>query len=269
MGMIEDRWRFSMSRRDALASLAAMLAGSPLLHGQLDPHGDLRNHKRIPGFDEMITAFDFEPVCYANITLDHAEYMQHGEGSEWNMRRNREAFDWVRILAGNAVDPRSVDLSSTLLGVKLSHPVLVAPSSQQGQLHPDGEMGMYRGATAANTIMAIANGTSIPHPKIAAAASGVRWNQFYPAPNLDASRETMAMFHDLGTRAVIITVDQQASVYERDLHIRNLGGAPRTSGQARGGGGGAAGAGRGGGPARAPATSRTTPPLPATPGHLL
>jgi 4-hydroxymandelate oxidase len=268
MGMIEDRWRFGMSRRDALASLAAMLGGSPLLHGQLDPHGDLRGHKRIPGFGEMLTAFDFEPVCYANITLDHAEYMQHGDGSEWNMRRNREAFDWVDIPAGNAVDPRSVDLSSTLLGVKLTHPVLVAPSSQQGQLHPDGEMGMYRGATAANTIMAIANGTSIPHPKIAAAASGVRWNQFYPSPNLDASRETMAMFHDLGTRAVIITVDQQASVYERDLHLRNLGGAPRTSGQARGGGGGAAGAGRGGGPARGPATSGPALYRLATPGRL-
>jgi 4-hydroxymandelate oxidase len=255
MGMIENRWRFSLSRRDALASLAAMLAGSPLLHGQLDPHGDMRGHKRIPGFDDMVTAFDFEPVCYANITLDRAEYMQHGDGSEWNMRRNREAFDWVDIVPGKAVDPRSVDLSSTLLGIKLTHPVLVAPTSQQGPLHPEGEAGMYKGTTGANTIMAIANGPSIPHEKIAAAATGVRWNQFYPTPNLDTSRETIARFHDLGTRSVIITVDQQASTYERDLHLRNLGGAPRKPGQARGAGAGGAGGGRGGGPARGPVTS--------------
>src|SRR6202521_2108554 len=242
MGMIENQWRFSMSRRQALASLATMLAGSPLLHAQLDPHGDLRvGNKRFPGFDEMRTAFDFEPICYANMTLARFEYMAHGDGSEFNLRRDREAFDWVDIVPGKPVDPKSVDLSTTLLGIKLTHPIMVAPSSGQGDLHPDGEMGMYRGATAANTIMAIANGPSIPHPRIAAAATGPRWNQFYPTPNLDASRETLTTFQDLGTKAIIVTVDQQASFYERDQHLRNLGGAPRTVGAARGGGAGAAG----------------------------
>ena len=31
MGTIEDRWRLGLTRRDALLSLAGMLAGSPLL----------------------------------------------------------------------------------------------------------------------------------------------------------------------------------------------------------------------------------------------
>ena len=38
-----------------------MLAGSPLLHAQLDPR-PIWNHRRTPGLDEMLTAFDFEPV---------------------------------------------------------------------------------------------------------------------------------------------------------------------------------------------------------------
>ena len=265
MGMIENQWRFSMGRRRALASLATMLAGSPLLRAQLDPHGILTGHKRVPGIDEMLTAFDFEPVCFANMTLDRFDYMQHGDGSEFNLRRDRQAFDWVDIVPGKAIDPKSVDLSTTLLGIPLKYPVYVAPSSGQGALHPDGEMGMYRGATAAGTIMAIANGPSIPHPRIAASATGPRWNQFYPAPDLDASRETISQFLDLGTKAIIITVDQQASLYERDLHDRNLGGVVRTAGgrgRGRGGagaidpetgqpvaraGGGGRGAGRGGG----------------------
>ena len=236
MGKIEDRWRFSLSRRQALASLAAMLAGSPLLYGQQDPHGDLRNHKRISGIDEMMSAFDFEPICYANMTLERFDYMAHGDGSEFNLRRNRQAFDWVDILPGKAVDPKSVDLSTELLGVKLTHPIYVAPSSGQGALHPDGEMGMYRGATAANTIMAIASGPSIPHARIAAASTGVRWNQFYPISDLQGSKDSLQQYQDLGTKAIIITVDQQASVYERDLHDRNLGGIVRSAG----------GAGRGG-----------------------
>jgi 4-hydroxymandelate oxidase len=280
MGMIENQWRFSMGRRQALVSLATMLAGSSLVHAQLDPHGVLVGHKRVPGIDDMVTAFDFEPICFANMTLDRFDYMAHGEGSEYTLRRNRQAFDWIDIVRGKAIDPKSVDLSTTLVGVPLKYPVYVAPSSGQGALHPDGEAGMYRGAAGAGTIMAIASGPTVPHAKIAAAASGPRWNQFYPIPDMDQSHDALMQYQDLGTKAIIITVDQQASVYERDLHDRNLGGVVRAPGGGRGRGrGGAAidpetglpvrggGAGRGGGRgAAAPAAganSQITPTFPA------
>jgi 4-hydroxymandelate oxidase len=239
MGVIENQWRFSMGRRQALAGLAAMLAGSPLLHAQLDPHGILAGHKRVPGIDEMVTAFDFEPICFANMTLDRFDYMQHGDGSEFNLRRDRQVFDWVDIVPGKAIDPKSVDLSSTLLGIPLKYPVYVAPSSGQGALHPDGEAGMYRGATAAGTIMAVASGPTVPHAKIAVAATGPRWNQFYPIPDMDQSSESVTEYQGLGTKAIIITVDQQASLYERDLHDRNLGGFVRQPGAGRARGRGA------------------------------
>jgi len=177
---------------------------------------------------------------------------------------------------GQAVDPTTVDLSSTLFGVELKYPVYVAPSSGQGALHPDGEMGMYRGATAAGTIMAIASGPSIPHPRIAAASTGPRWNQFYPIPDIDASNDALKGYLDLGTKAIIITVDQQASVYERDLHDRNLGGVVRSTGGRGAGGavdpetgqpvraGGAGRGGRGAAPATAVGGNPTTPTFPAT-----
>src|SRR5207302_7219599 len=178
-----------------------------------------------------MSAFDFEPICFANMTLERFDYMAHGDGSEYTLRRNRQAFDWVDIVAGRPIDPKSVDLSSTLLGVPLKYPVYVAPSSGQGALHPDGEVGMYRGAAAAGAIMAIASGPSKPHPEIAKAAAGPRWNQFYPISDMDLSREAVMQYQDLGTKAIIITVDQQASLYERDLHDRNLGGNVRAAGR--------------------------------------
>src|SRR4029079_8435182 len=126
MGMIENRWRFSMGRRRALTGLATVLAGSPLLHAQLDPHGILFGHKRVPGIDEMMTAFDFEPICFANMTLERFDYMQHADGSEFNLRRDRQAFEWVDIVPGKKIDPKSVDLSSRLFGIDLKFPVYVA-----------------------------------------------------------------------------------------------------------------------------------------------
>jgi len=218
-----------------------MFAASPLLKAQIDPHS-LIGHKRMPRIDELVDAFDFEALCYRNMTLEPYDYMAHGDGSEWNLRRNRQAFDWVDIVQGKAVEPASVDMSSVILGVPMKFPIFTAPSSGQGALHPDGEIGMYRGATAANTLASFASGTTVPHQKIAPAATGPRWQQFYPIPDLGASAKQLQMFQDLGAKAIIITVDQTASVYERDLHDRHLGGIVQTGGGGRGGGGNAAAA---------------------------
>jgi hypothetical protein len=59
---------------------------------------------------------------------------------------------------------------------------------------------------------------------------------------LEATQRNFQQYQDLGTRAVIITVDQQAAYYERDLHNRNLGGSvsPAARGGGRGRGAGAA-----------------------------
>ena len=90
MGTIDDRWKHSLTRREALLSLAGILAGSPLVLAQLDPR-PLKDHRRAPGIDEMMTAFDFEPICFANMPLASYDYMAHGSDSEFTLRRNREA----------------------------------------------------------------------------------------------------------------------------------------------------------------------------------
>ena len=195
VGRLETRWRQSMSRRKAIAGLAGALAGSPLfrsrLSAQMDPR-PLKDHKRLPGLDEMMTAFDFEPVMFANVPLAIYDYTAHGDGSEFTVRRNRQAFDWVDLVPGRAVDPKSVDLSTEMLGTRMKYPIMVAPSAVQVPLHPDGEIGMHRGATAAsNTPMILSQITSTSVDKVAAAATGPLWSQFYPQQDRAAGRKIL------------------------------------------------------------------------------
>jgi (S)-2-hydroxy-acid oxidase len=225
---IEARWRHSLTRRDALLSLAAILAGSPLLGAQQDPRG-LKDHRRVPGLDEMMDAFDFEAVCFANMPLSSYDFMAHGADSEFTLRRNRDAFDWVDLVARPGVAAAAVNTSTDVLGIKMAYPIFIAPSTRQRDLHPDGDAAMYQGATAARTPMIVASGSSIPIEKIAASAHGPRWSQFYPIEDLAASRAQIERFQGAGATAIVVTVDQQAPVYERSLHDRNLGGSPRGS----------------------------------------
>ena len=265
MGPIETRWRQSTSRRKAIAKLARLAAASPLfssaLSAQLDPR-PLGEHKRTPGLDEMTNAFDFEPVMFANVPLTVYDYTAHGDGSEFTLRRNRQAFEWVDLVPGKAIDPATVDLSCEVLGLKMKYPIMIAPTATMVPLHPDGEIGMHRAATAAsNTPMIVSHNTSTAIGRIAEGATGPLWWQFYPSQSLEASREILDGAVTAGCTAIVVTVDQQASYYERSLQDRNLGG--RSAGAGGGGRGGGAG-GRGaaapaGGPVSGPARYRVSP----------
>ena len=154
MRNLEALWANGMDRRKAFRHFAAFLAGSTVLQGQLDP---FRDHSRVPGLREMRDVFDFEGVAYARLPRTAYDFTAYGADSEFTVRRNREAFDWARIVTTNGgADPAKVNCESTLFGQKLAYPILVAPSSGHGALHPDGELATHKGAAAAS------NTTSLP-----------------------------------------------------------------------------------------------------------
>jgi 4-hydroxymandelate oxidase len=141
------------------------------------------------------------------------------------------------------MDPSAVDLSTEMLGARMKFPILVAPTAFQVPVHPDGEAGMRRAAAAADgTPLVLSYNSSIPVEKVAAAATGTWWSQFYPQENRDTGREILDRVQAAGCAAVVITIDQQASYYERSQRTRNLGGSPRGAAPARGRGAGPAGA---------------------------
>ncbi|HEX4270315.1 MAG TPA: alpha-hydroxy-acid oxidizing protein, partial [Rhizomicrobium sp.] len=149
MADIEQSWLTNPARRAALARLAGLMAGSPIAAAlaQPDPR-PLSEHHRVLSLAEMQTAFDFEPVFFGNVVLPVYDYTAHGDGSEFTLRRNREAYDWVDILPSRAaVSASQIDLSSELLGVKMKFPIIVAPTAAMTPLHPDGEIGMFKAAT--------------------------------------------------------------------------------------------------------------------------
>ena len=242
MANIERSWLTHPSRRSALTRFAGFMAGSPIAvaAAQIDPR-PLGEHHRVLSLAEVQTAFDFEPVFFGNVPLTVYDYTAHGDGSEFTLRRNRQAFDWVDIVPARAAIPASqVDLLSELLGVKMKFPIIVAPTAAMGPLHPEGEIGMFKAATAAsNTLMMLSVNTSTPHAQIVPAApGGTLWAQFYPVQNLENAQKLLDTFQTAGCNGFIVTVDQQSSFYERTQQDRNLGGRVVT----RTGGAGAAAA---------------------------
>ena len=243
MATLHRSWLANPSRRSALARVAGLVAASPIAAAvaQIDPR-PLGEHHRVLSLAEMQTSFDFEPVFFGNVVRPIYDYTAHGDGSEFTLRRNRQAFDWVDIVPTRQPVPASqVDLASELLGLKMKFPIVVAPTAAMVPLHPDGEIGMFKAATAAsNTLMILSVNTSTPHAQVVPAApGGTLWAQFYPVENRATTQRAMDTFQNAGCNGIIVTIDQQASYYERTQQDRNFGGRVGGAG-GRGAGSGAA-----------------------------
>jgi 4-hydroxymandelate oxidase len=224
-----------LNRRESLQALGAFLAASPLL-AQRDP---LRDHTRVPGLNELLTAFDFEAVAYAKQPREVYDYRAYGSDGEFTLRRNRDAFDWVELIP-RRISAGPVSTSTEVFGTKMAFPLLVSPTAGHAELHPEGELATHKGATAAaGTPMILSNNTSFPFDKVAAAAPGPLWVQLYPKQQLDANRQYLESAQAAGANAVVVTIDQQVLNYERGLHDRNLANAT-SRGRGRGTGRGTA-----------------------------
>lgn len=237
MGRIEDRWGRGVTRRRALLALGGMLAGTPVaLRAQLDPRG-AGEQRRAPSLGEMLDVFDFEPVCYNNIPKALYDFTAQGGDSEWTVRRNRHAFEWAEpVNRPGAIQAGDVDTAMTLLGVDMSSPIIAAPTATHGHLHPSAEVGTYQATTATGTLMAVSQNATLQQEEIAAGAAGPRWIQIYPNQNMQATRQTLDRFVAAGAKAIVVTVDQQAVVFERAGRNRWLGGNAGSANPGRGGG---------------------------------
>lgn len=236
---------WAVNRRHALQALAAFLAGSPLLRSQKDP---IRDASRVPGIGEMRTTFDFEAVAWAKAPRSAYDYFAYGVDSEFTMRRNREAFNWVDLMPKRVASANAPNTAIKLFGIDMAYPIMVSPTAAHGPLHPDGELATHRGAMAAsNTTMMVSNNSSFPFDKVAAAAASPTIVQLYPRQQIESNRAYLEGAQAAGAKAVVVTIDQQASAYERSEHDRNL-----AEGRGGRGGGGGRGAGGGGNAYRVP-----------------
>src|SRR4051812_20854494 len=211
---------YGLSRRAAFRAMAAFMAGSPLARTQQDP---FRDHSRVPALNELNDAFDFEPVAYAKVPRFNYDNMAYGTDSEFTLRRNRQAFDWVDLVPKRILGAGPIQTATEILGTKMAFPIFVSPSATHNLLHPDAEIGTFRGAMAASdTPYMVSNVTSTPFEKIAAAGKGPLWAQMYPKETLDENREWLERIQAAGAKAIVVTIDQQAPLHERALHDRPL-----------------------------------------------
>ncbi|MEX0834573.1 MAG: alpha-hydroxy acid oxidase [Nitriliruptor sp.] len=136
------------------------------------------------------------------------DYYAGGSETETTLRENVTAWDRWRLRPQVLRDVSTVSTATTLLGTHVATPIGVAPAAYQQLAHPDGEVGMARGAAAAGALMTVSTLATVSLEDVAAAAPDApRWFQLYVFVDRGYAGELVDRAVAAGYRALVLTVD--------------------------------------------------------------
>ncbi|HUQ82564.1 MAG TPA: alpha-hydroxy acid oxidase [Gemmatimonadaceae bacterium] len=158
----------------------------------------------------LLTLEDYERAARAKVDPVAWEYIASGAADEISLRWNMDAYRSVRLVPHQLRDVSALDTSVTLLGTRLAHPILLAPTACHKLAHPDGELGTGRGAKAAGAGMVLSSYTTVPVETVATEKPSLFWFQLY----VQDRAYTEQLLHravSAGATAIAVTVDTPIS----------------------------------------------------------
>ena len=168
---------------------------------------------------EPANLFEYEALAREKLPQPAYDYFAGGANDEITLRENHQAFDRIKILPRVLVDVSTRDPSTTVLGKKISFPVMIAPMALQKMAHPDGEVAAARASGATGTIMILSTLASSTIEEVAAAATAPLWFQLY-FRDREMSKELVQRAEKAGFRAICLTVDVP-ELGRRERDVRN------------------------------------------------
>lgn len=156
---------------------------------------------------DIVALADYERHAREKTPAPLWAYLNGAAADGITHRRNREAFDAIRLHGRLFADLRGASTATRLLGEQLDCPVLIAPTAYHRLVDPHGEIATVRGAGAVGGWGVVSTLASLPLEEIAAAAVRPLWFQLYlhhePAVTLDLVRRA----ERAGYRALVVTGD--------------------------------------------------------------
>ena len=149
-----------------------------------------------------------EHAAHRAMSGDAWAYVAGGAGDGATMRANRAAFDRWALVPRMLRDVSTRDLSTTLLGMRLPAPLLVAPIGAAGLVRRGADEMVGAAASAVGVPYILSSQGSSPMEATARAmGSGARWYQLYWSTDDDLVDSFIARAEAMGASALVVTLD--------------------------------------------------------------
>lgn len=168
----------------------------------------------------LASVFDYEAAAHRKLSFAGWEYYDEGTGDAITMKRNRSALDGLQLKPRTMVDVTNIDVSCTVLGFKMAHPIILAPAASHEYAHPEGEVATARGAAEAAATMMLSTNSNRSIEDVYKAASTPVWFQLYVDDDRGMTRSLIQRAEAAGNKVLVITVDNPVS-YARNREARS------------------------------------------------
>jgi 4-hydroxymandelate oxidase len=136
------------------------------------------------------------------------DYVAGGAGDELTLHRNEQAWQDIRLAPRILVDVSELRTDVELFGLRLPHPLIIAPTARHRAYHPGGELETMSGARAAQALYVQSSLGSTDLADIAAAGREQPWwFQLYVQRDRGFTAELVAAAVEGGAKALVLTVD--------------------------------------------------------------
>lgn len=156
---------------------------------------------------DLLCLDDVEAAARSVMLPSAYAYVAGGAADEITLRWNQEKYGEIRLQPQALRDLSTLDCSTTLLGRKMSTPILLAPTGVQALSHPEAEIATARGAGAFGATMVLSSGSNKSIEEVMAVASHPVWFQLYVFKDRDLSRALVERVQAAGAQALCVTVD--------------------------------------------------------------
>src|SRR5437867_1317696 len=146
------------------------------------------------------------------------DYIDGGAEGEWTLRANCRAFEAVTLRSRCAVATPVCDLRTTVLGISLPMPLILAPVGSCRLMYPRGEEAAARTAGSAGITCTLSTLSGCRLEDVAAASEGPVWYQLYLVGGRDCAIAAIERARQAGFSALVVTIDTPVAGFrERDL----------------------------------------------------
>jgi L-lactate dehydrogenase (cytochrome) len=163
---------------------------------------------------------DLRQLARRKVPRAFFDYAEAGSYSEQTLRANRADLERIKLRQRVLVNVAARDLSTTMLGEKVSLPIALAPVAMTGLERGDGEILACRAAHAAGIPFTMSTLSICSIEDVAAAVSKPFWFQLYVMKDRGFVRSLIERAAAAKCSALVLTVDLQV-LGQRHVDIKN------------------------------------------------
>lgn len=176
-----------------------------------------------PGLDACINLYDFEAIAKHSVKQQGWVYYSSGADDEVTLRENHSAFHRIWMRPRVMVNVKEVDMSTTILGHKVSMPMFLSAVAMCKLGHPDGEVAWQKASGLEDIIYMIPTLSGCSFDDIIAARGPKQpmFFQLYVNQDRNKVEKIVRKAEAAGCSALFITCDApQLGNREKDRRVK-------------------------------------------------